>query len=275
MLRHRSLLASIVLAAGLVVATAAPALAHASFDVRQVPAGESVSVTLRVPIETDARNAFVDVLVPEGWSLASCEGADGWDCESPRRNDGSQVVNLAATGEGAGAVEQFAMTLVAPSVQGVYSFPVVQTYDDESEVAWIGDPGTDRPAPRIQVGDDTTPVERSSELPTHGEDDELQPRDDASDPAADAGAGDDPQGASPTPDPSGQDTPTDTDEPDTAEPEESMEPSTDDADQSSVEESPSDTDDDATDGDGVDLLPWLLGALVVLGLVAAVVVQRR
>ena len=86
--------ASAVLASLLVVAVQAPALAHANFDVRAVPAGASETFVLRVPIETDSTNAFVDVLVPAGWTVDACEGAPGWQCESSGRDDGATVVNL-------------------------------------------------------------------------------------------------------------------------------------------------------------------------------------
>lgn len=127
---------------------------------------------LRVPIEIDSTNALIDVLVPSGWSIVDCPAAAGWTCETTERDDGATVVNLATGDEGSGEEERFELTMTAPLEQGTYTFPVVQTYADGTESAWIGEPGGDRPAPRIQVGDDATPIERETELPTH---DDAQP----------------------------------------------------------------------------------------------------
>jgi uncharacterized protein YcnI len=156
-------------AAALVVTVlgAVPAWAHASFDVSVVPASDTVDVVLRVPIERDSSNAFIDVRVPPGWSVEACGGSTGWSCATNDRDDGTTVINLAAAETGAGDVDRFALSLGTPAEEGSYDFPVVQTYADGTEVAWIGDPGEDRPSPRIQVGDDSTPVVGSTEPPDH------------------------------------------------------------------------------------------------------------
>lgn len=169
--RRAPLVAATVTA--LLVATAVPALAHAGFDLQQLPVDSTETVELRVPIEIDAANAFVDVLVPEGWSVDRCDGAPGWSCATSERDDATTIVNLAVDDPTAGTTERFTLTMTAPPTPGTYAFPVVQTYDDGTEAAWIGEPGGDRPAPTIQVGDDATPVERTTELPTHGDADDT------------------------------------------------------------------------------------------------------
>lgn len=241
----------VLLALLLVALAATPAWAHASFDVRQLPAGATETFELRVPVEVDAGNEFVDVLVPAGWGVDDCVGATGWSCDTVARDDDATVVNLAREDDGAGDVELFVMALTAPSSQGAYAFPVVQTYDDGREAAWIGEPGGDRPAPVIQVGDDDTPVERSTELPTHGDDE----------PTPTAAA------ASPTDAPTSDEaTPTPTSSP---------------TDESSPPDEPSPTESvtavaaSAEDDGGVPTVVWVLGAVAVVGVIAAVVVARR
>lgn len=143
----------------------ATAFAHASFDLGQVPAESEQALTLRVPIERDAANDRIAVLVPTGFEVVDCAGAEGWDCGTEPSDDGT-VVSLMRTADDAGTTEQFDLTLAAPSDEGVYAFPVVQTYDDDEEVAWVNEPGSDRPAPRLQVGDSAAEVEQA-EAPTH------------------------------------------------------------------------------------------------------------
>lgn len=244
----------------LLLVTALPAWAHAGFDVREVPASGSLDVELRVPIEIEAGNEFVDVLAPAGWTVDACTPPAGWDCSSEVRDDGATVVNIERTADGDPATELFALSMTAPAEQGSYAFPVVQTYDDGTEAAWIGEPGGDRPAPVIQVGDDATPVERSSELPSHAEDDEL--------------------GAAPADDESGSDAGTADDEP--TEDATADEATTDDGsvteEASAAPSEAADDDlavDDAVAEDDGSLLPVLLVVAVVLAVVVGVVLANR
>lgn len=153
----------------LLVVVPGVALAHASFDVQQLPAGSTQDLVLRVPLERDAVNDLVEVLVPGPFTIEACAGADGWDCSQATTSDGDTVVSLERAPDGPGDAERFAVTVTAPTEEGVYAFPTIQTYDGGEEVAWIGEQGSDRPAPRIQVGDETTPVEFSGEATPHTE----------------------------------------------------------------------------------------------------------
>ena len=143
------------------------ALAHASFDLRQVPAGSTQDLELRVPLERDADNDLVEVLVPAGFTVTACPGAEGWACEQAETADGDTVVALRRAADGAGDTERFAITVEVPTMEGVYAFPTIQTYDDGEEASWIGEDGGDQPAPRIQVGDETAPVESSGASTPH------------------------------------------------------------------------------------------------------------
>lgn len=145
------------------------ALAHASFDVRQLPASSSQELVLRVPLERDAANDLVEVLVPGAFTVDTCDGAEGWSCQQDTTADGDTVLAFERAPDGPGGTERFALTVTAPDQEGVYAFPTIQTYDDGQEVAWIGEPGSARPAPRIQVGDETTPVEFSGDASPHTE----------------------------------------------------------------------------------------------------------
>lgn len=163
---RRSLPASLVTLA-IMLAFAAPAFAHASFDVTQVASGATESYGLRVPIEREAGNSLIAVLVPAGWTVVSCDAANGWSCEWDAEAGADTTVSLTRLDDAAGTTDRFAMELMAPTEIGVYRFPVVQEYDDGTEAAWLQEPGSDHPAPRIQVGDSETTVERDETLPQH------------------------------------------------------------------------------------------------------------
>lgn len=171
MVRRRRTRPLAVVAVALAVLVLVPgvALAHASFDVRQLPAASTQELVLRVPLERDAANDLVEVLVPGTFTVDTCAGAEGWSCRQDTTADGDTVLTLERAPDGPGDTERFTMTVTAPAEEGVYAFPTIQTYDDGEEAAWIGDPGSDRPAPRLQVGDETAPVEFSGDATPHTE----------------------------------------------------------------------------------------------------------
>lgn len=167
--------AAALLAGGLLVLLPGTALAHASFDVRQLPAGSTQDLVLRVPLERDAANDLVEVRVPGAFTVTACPAAVGWSCDTATTATGDTVLTLARGPDGAGDTERFALTVTAPATPGDYVLPTVQTYDDGVEAAWIGEPGADLPAPRIQVADATTTVAPGDEATPHTPDATAKP----------------------------------------------------------------------------------------------------
>ncbi len=163
----RATATTLLLTALLLVLLPTAALAHASFDLRQVPAGSTQELVLRVPLERDAVNDLVEVLVPGGFTVEDCAATEGWTCDRDETADGDTVLTLRRGPDGAGDTERFAVSLTAPTAEGVYAFPTIQTYDDGVEASWIGAPDSDQPAPRIQVGDSTAPVESNEDATPH------------------------------------------------------------------------------------------------------------
>jgi hypothetical protein len=110
--------------------------------------------SLRVPIEREAGNSLIEVLLPSGWTVVSCNAANDWACEwgNEMKLDGASQVKVPLMQLAGAAVttDQFAMELTAPTEIGIYRFPVVQEHDDGTEVAWPEEPGSDPPAPRMQ-----------------------------------------------------------------------------------------------------------------------------
>lgn len=160
-------LATALLTGLLLVLLPTAALAHASFDLRQVPASSTQELELRVPLEREAPNDLVEVLVPGAFVVTSCPGAVGWSCDLATTAAGDTVVTLTRGPDGPGDTERFSLSLATPSDEGVYAFPTIQTYGDDVEAAWIGEPGSDQPAPRIQVGDESAPVESNGDATPH------------------------------------------------------------------------------------------------------------
>lgn len=273
-MRTHHALPTLAVTALLLVLAATPAWAHAGFDVRQVPAGETFDVELRVPIERDAGNEFVDALFPSGWEVLACDGAEGWSCDTVVEDDGDTVVNLARDSDDASTVERFALTLAAPTDQGTYAFPVVQGYDDGTEAAWIGEPDTDRPAPTVQVGDDATPIERSTELPRHGD-----PAD-AVDEPADEGTDGEPDDASPSDTEPTADVASPSEEEAASEPASDAAAASDDAASDdegadAASEEAAAVEDETADDAGSTVLLIVIAVVVGLGLVAALLVSRQ
>lgn len=165
----RRLLVVVAVTGALLVLLPGTALAHASFDVRQVPASSTQDLVLRIPLEREAANDLVEVLVPGAFMVDACDGAEGWSCRQDETSDGDTVLTLERAPDGPGDTELFALTVTAPTAEGVYAFPTIQTYDDGEEASWIGAAGSDQPAPRIQVGDETTEVEFSGDATPHTE----------------------------------------------------------------------------------------------------------
>lgn len=158
---------AVLLATILLVLLPGVALAHASFDVSQLPADATQDLVLRVPLERDAANDLVEVLVPGAFMVTACPGTRGWSCDQAATAEGDTVVTLTRDADGPGDADRFALTVTAPTEEGVYAFPTIQTYDDGVEAAWIGEAGSDQPAPRIQVGDETAAVEFSGDATPH------------------------------------------------------------------------------------------------------------
>jgi uncharacterized protein YcnI len=230
--------AAALLAIALLLSTALPASAHASFEPAEVGLGSTVDLSLLVPNERgEIRTVRVETLVPVGWVVETCGSPTGWTCATNEQPDGSTVVDWGVDGPDAAQDEPFELTLVVPAdAPEVVAFPTVQTYEDGEESTWV-DEGEPSPAPTLVVtGGAAAPTEDATAEPS--------PAQEPSDPTA--GATDAPT-AEPTDDPT--DDPTDAGAP----PEEPTSP-----------------------GAGVGVLPLLLGATAVALLVAvAVALSRR
>jgi len=162
-------IAALAVAAG-ALALPAAAQAHVTVQPTSVPAGAETVLTVRVPNERDdASTVKVDVKLPPGFVSASWEAIPGWSVRAVKQklskpvqtDDGpideqvGEIVWTAAdrkAGIQPGEFRDFPLSVVIPGKAGqTLTFKALQTYSNGSVVRWIGAPGADEPAPRVEL----------------------------------------------------------------------------------------------------------------------------
>lgn len=178
---HRPVIAARLLAGAtgalaLLVAVAAPALAHVTIEPPAVAPGSFATVAFRVPNERpDHGTVKVRVKLPEDTPIASVSlrQTPGWTATvekfRPPATAGSQLVEAVSTitweGGRIGPDEfqdfEVSMGPIPSGVDRLY-FPTIQIYDGGEEVAWIEKPKDGQeaslPAPSLQVTEDPAAV---------------------------------------------------------------------------------------------------------------------
>lgn len=152
------------------VATAAPALAHTSVSPGTMSSGDQdVELTFQAPGErVDGEgdvvfNESLRVLVPSPFAVDSCTGPQagltGWTCEIDTAMHAPHTLVTYTVGELATAGDvQFRMVVDAPADgPGTYLFRSMQTYADGFTAPWNYE-AEPYPAPRIVVDGDETVV---------------------------------------------------------------------------------------------------------------------
>jgi uncharacterized protein YcnI len=162
-------IAAFAVAAG-ALAVPAAAQAHVTVQPTSVPAGAETVLSVRVPNERDdASTVKVDVKLPPGFVSASWEAVPGWSVRAVKQklskpvqtDDGpideqvGEIVWTAAdrkAGIQPGEFRDFPLSVVIPGKAGqTLTFKALQTYSNGSVVRWIGAPGADEPAPRVEL----------------------------------------------------------------------------------------------------------------------------
>jgi uncharacterized protein len=166
---RRTILAAAVLA--LSVALPAVADAHVTLQPTSVPAGgEDTRLAVRVPNELDnASTVKLDLQLPPGFAAVSFEANPGWTVKvtktrlaTPIHTDDGDitegVTRITWTGDGKdgsippGGFKDFGLSVLVPGKAGdKLTFKALQTYSNGKVVRWIGAPGTDTPAPIVDV----------------------------------------------------------------------------------------------------------------------------
>jgi uncharacterized protein YcnI len=150
-----------VLVASLAAAVALPsAWAHAVVLPAASRPADFQQYTLTVPTERDdASTVEVDLKVPEGIGFLLVQNSSGWKTKVIRRND--RIDEIRWTG-GEIAPDHYAtFRLIArnPVQEGELVWRVLQKYDDNDVVRWIGPPDSDEPAARTAISELAVPVD--------------------------------------------------------------------------------------------------------------------
>ena len=136
-------------------AAAVNAWGHITVSPAEAPAGALQRYCIRVPSEKSIPTTAVEVQFPAALEVTQAEAPAGWRVESVKDRQGRLV---SATWRGASiAPHQFAeFGVVArnPAARSELSWKAIQTYEDGSEVHWIGPPRAQFPAAitRVRTG---------------------------------------------------------------------------------------------------------------------------
>lgn len=174
----RTTIALVVLAATLVVASAASA--HVTLQPTQVAPGDFTRLDVRVPNERDnAGTTKVEVQFPPGFAFVSTEPVPGWTAVVKRRKAAKpietegekltdEVATVTWTGNGKtgivkpGEFQDFGLSVGMPDAPGeTLTFKALQTYAGGEVVRWIGPPDSDDPAPQVVLTSIATTAEPS------------------------------------------------------------------------------------------------------------------
>jgi uncharacterized protein len=142
------------LVAGALLAAAAPAAAHVTLNPREAEAGAFVKFDVRVPNERDDANTTkVEIQLPPGFDTLSYQPVAGWTTKVVG-SEPVRRVSWTATGSGVkpGQFVEFPISVQVPEeATGALTFKALQTYSGGEVVRWIGDEGSDSPAPAVEV----------------------------------------------------------------------------------------------------------------------------
>lgn len=129
--------------AGLVL-TLSGSLAFAHVDVvpEESLSGTTVRYGIRVPSEKDSPTIRVEVQFPNGLRVGELEAVPGWRV-SAQKDAGGGVVGAIWEGGNIppGQFVEFGVLARNPDGPTELAWKVIQTYQDGSEVQWIGPPG--------------------------------------------------------------------------------------------------------------------------------------
>jgi uncharacterized protein YcnI len=173
-MRIRKIVGAAAVAGGLIVMTAAPALAHVTLNPDSAAKGGFATLSFQVPNEMDNANTVkFDVKLPSDhpFSSVSVQPKAGWTYQvtntplpTPITTDDGGTVTQAASeivwsgGQiKPGEFDTFVVSVgTLPDNVDSLAFPAIQSYDNGQDVSWIdptveGQPEPDHPAPVLHL----------------------------------------------------------------------------------------------------------------------------
>lgn len=146
------------LVAGLMIAT--PAFAHVGVETDNARPQAEAKLEIHVPNESESADTTkVEVRLPEGFTFVRARPQGGWGISLE-----GDVVTIAGGTITPGDERDFTLVVRNAAEAGEYAFPAIQTYSDGERVRWIGEEGSDKPAPVLTVeGEPVQPAPAGTE----------------------------------------------------------------------------------------------------------------
>jgi len=153
---------ALILAACL-VGTTGLAHGHVAVSPAESPAGIVERYRLAVPGEKPVPTTRVEVQFPAALRVSAVQALAGWRTTTQQDRDGHLVGALWEGGQlPSGHFLELGIVAANPAVPADLTWKVIQTYQDGSEVHWVGPPGAEFPAAVTRVrrdrGHDAMPV---------------------------------------------------------------------------------------------------------------------
>jgi uncharacterized protein YcnI len=155
LLRARTRVAVLFMAAGGGLVLAGSAFAHAQVSPPVVVSKEGQVFTLAVPTEEEnATTTKIELTTPSGFSIDSFAPVPGWTREVQSTGSGEETTIQKVTWSGGKVPHEEASMfqfLASTDAAKTYTFKVRQTYSDGKVVDWSGPESSDTPAPTIEA----------------------------------------------------------------------------------------------------------------------------
>ena len=131
------------------------AMAHARVTPEKTPADGVARITLELPGEESVPATRVALQLPRAVSVVKLDPAPGW-----KGTVSGRVVTWSGGAIAPDEVGRFVFRAQMPATPGAeLVFPTVQTYANGVIARWIGEPGSDMPAPRLMLTAATKPTQ--------------------------------------------------------------------------------------------------------------------
>lgn len=135
-----------------VCAATSSSLAHVTVVPTEAPPGAFQRYNLRVPSEKSIPTTRIEVQFPDALRVRETEALPGWRGTARKDQQGRILSAIWESGSiPPGQFAEFGVLARNPDVQTELTWKAIQTYQDGSEVHWIGPPGAQFPAAVTQV----------------------------------------------------------------------------------------------------------------------------
>lgn len=159
----------------LLLAAVTPAGAHSTLDKQSVPADTDVELVVQAPVEeAGAYNERIVVEVPDGFTVRPCvKPPEGFRCFlRPAANPPRTLITWERTEEPdvtvPFATDELPFRTRSHSKPGLYAFKISQFYSNGAEAHWDGPPGSENPAPVLEVTPDPGATTTTTSPPSTG-----------------------------------------------------------------------------------------------------------